>query len=180
MKYLTNEQAKTLKDNGFPQPEFEIGQLWYSAFLGYLSVACARQYTAPGHPALAPLHFSEWSHDFAAVAMIGDATNMYVPTADEILRDLNGHVALSYSEDKGFFCFQTCYFPRLVIEYEDSPGTVFPEQAVREMFEEPPSILLTSKPEGFVPMFVFKDKTLYYETAVEAAYNKWVDLKAPK
>lgn len=124
---LNVDKCKTLKLLGFPQPEFAIGQFWYSAYLGYLSVACFRQFTNTGQPALAPLALSDYSHNFDAGPILGEGENVYVPSACEILQELEGNYVIGYQKGYGFYCIIPTEFNKKVRYFDSAEDAVYNE-----------------------------------------------------
>ena len=100
--YTTAETALKLKEKGFPHPEPKFGQMWKSAFTGYDSVVCNRTDTN-GLKMLAPVHLIDWSHNFSAEPILGNAENIVLPTATDILKELGKDYNLSFFEGL-FYC----------------------------------------------------------------------------
>lgn len=91
------ETAKALKDAGFPQPEPEAGQFWYSAFNGsnWLSIV-AHERGKPDVLFFCPLYVLDWRHFFGATGVIlgEDKTPGFAPTATDILEQLGEYFSI--------------------------------------------------------------------------------------
>lgn len=99
MKNVTiAETARRLKEAGFPQPPFQVGQSWYDTSGELFWVKCDES----------PYIHGEWyGDDHSGFVEIPHGDEVFAPTATDILLILPGHDMGFYSVENEWTVFDT-------------------------------------------------------------------------
>lgn len=106
---ISFEIAKELKEAGFPQPEPQVGQVWYGLITG---------------PSVINMIITEAVHNQRFLDSFGnwhrresfDRFGTYAPTVEDILKELPDH-QLCYSVSGFFWCQKPDYLGSAMIGY---------------------------------------------------------------
>lgn len=99
MNHVTLETAKALKKGGFPQPEPEVGQFWYSGS-GVVNV-CRYIWRSTRGFFSTPPRFVGLGYSDPLLGTLSISESFFAPTATDILRQLGGNYELSFLD--GYF-----------------------------------------------------------------------------